>query len=74
MNKGEIAGALLVDSSKAIECNQYDFTIHISFATITDVISKLENDEGLLIKWFKDNGIKPNEDKCKLIVLSNRDI
>ena len=36
---------------------------------INEVISRLENDSALTSKWFSDNCMKLNEDKCHLITL-----
>ena len=40
---------------------------------MTNVINKLESDSILLLKWFRDNGMKPNEDKCKLLISKTDD-
>ena len=45
-----------------------DNTPYTSGATIDDVIKKLENDSVLLFKWFSDNQMKANKDKCHLLV------
>ena len=37
-----------------------------------EIILKLERDANILIKWFQDNGMKLNEDKCKLLILSKK--
>ena len=39
-----------------------------------EVIQNLLNDANLLMKWFDDNGLKLNEGKCKLLILSRRNI
>ena len=39
----------------------------------TEVINKLKHDSEIFIQWFKDNGLKLNEDKCKLIILSKQE-
>ena len=39
-----------------------------------EVIQNLLNDANLLMKWFDDNGLKLNEGKCKLLILSSRNI
>ena len=36
--------------------------------TIDEVISKLENDSCILIKWFEANYLKPNPDKWRLLL------
>ena len=44
------------------------------FATcdsIYDVIKTLENDSIKLFKWFSDNKMKGNKDKCHLLMSTN---
>ena len=38
---------------------------------IDEVINMLENDSIQLFKWFSDNQMKANKDKCHLIVSNN---
>ena len=38
-----------------------------------EVIKKLDHDSRIFIKWFKDNGLILNEEKCKFIILSNQE-
>ena len=37
------------------------------------LISIIENDSSILIKWFNDNYLKLNEDKCKLLITKHND-
>ena len=37
------------------------------------LISIIENDYSILIKWFNDNYLKLNEDKCKLLITKHND-
>ena len=41
-------------------------------STIESVISVLENDAAILIRWFHNNYLKMNEDKCHLLI-TNQD-
>ena len=40
---------------------------------IETLISIIEKDASILIKWFKDNYLKLNEDKCKLLITKHND-
>ena len=44
------------------------------FDSIEDVIRILENDSVKLFKWFSDNMMKANKDKCHLIVGTNEHV
>ena len=46
-------------------------TRYVLSDSIDDVIRTLENDSIKLFKWFSDNMMKANKDKCHLIVSSN---
>ena len=37
------------------------------------LINIIENDSSILIKWFNDNYLKLNEDKCKLLIAKHND-
>ena len=47
----------------ANDCSPYEFN-----GSIDEVILKLENDAAILIKWYKNNYLKPNPDKWHLIL------
>ena len=47
--------------------------MYVFGSNVTNVINKLESDSILLLKWFRDNGMKPNEDKCKLFISKTND-
>ena len=47
-----------------------DTTLFTSDRDISRLISRLESDSALSSKWFHDNYMKLNEDKCHLITLS----
>ena len=49
-------------------------TPYVSSDSIEDVIRILENDSIKLFKWFSDNMMKANKDKCHLIVSSNEHV
>ena len=49
-------------------------TPYISSDSIEDIIRILENDSIKLFKWFSDNMMKANKDKCHLIVSSNKHV
>ena len=40
---------------------------------VDSVIKTLENDATILIKWFDDNYLKMNEDKCHLLLTTHKD-
>ena len=48
-----------------------DNTPYVEGNNIDEVISMLENDSIQLFKWFSDNQMKANKDKCHLIVSNN---
>ena len=50
-----------------------DNTPFVCCSNETEVINKLKHDAEIFIQWFKDNGLKLNEDKCKLIILSKQE-
>ena len=49
-------------------------TPYVSAGTINEVIKRLETASVKLLKWFPDNQIKVNQDKCHLIVNENENI
>ena len=51
-----------------------DSTLYVSSDSIVDLIRILENDSIKLFKWFSDNMMKANKDKCHLIVSSNEHV
>ena len=50
-----------------------DNTPFVCCSNGTAVISKRKHDAKIFIQWFKDNGLKQNEDKCKLITFSKQE-
>ena len=48
-------------------------TLYVCCSNETEVINKLKHDAEIFIQWFKDNGLKQNKDKCKLIILSKQE-
>ena len=51
-----------------------DNTVHVLSDIIEDIIRILENNFIKLFKWFSDNMMKVNKDKCDLIVSSNEHV
>ena len=51
-----------------------DNTTYITADTIDEVIKRLEAASGKLFKWFADNQMKANQDKCHLIVSKNENV
>ena len=49
-------------------------TPYVSSDSIEDVTRILENDSINLFKWFSDNMMKVNKDKCHFIVSSNEHV
>ena len=82
--QGSILGPLLFNiflcdmffAMKDIDFASYadDNTPYVSSDSIEDVIRILENDSIKLFKWFSDNMMKANKDKCHLIVSSNEHV
>ena len=81
--QGSILGPLLFNIfindiflfTKVTKITNYadDNTPYVCGPNVTNVINKLESDSILLLKWFRDNGMKPNEDKCKLLISKTDD-
>ena len=81
--QGSILGPLLFNIfindiflfTKATKITNYadDKTPYVCGSNVTNVVIKLESDSILLLKWFRDNGMKPNEDKCKLLIRKTDD-
>ena len=51
-----------------------DNTPYVSADTIDEVIKRLETASVKLFKWFADNQMKANQDKCHLIVSKNENV
>ena len=47
-------------------------TQYVEGSNIDEVITILENDSVQLFKWFSDNHLKANKDKCHLISNSEK--
>ena len=45
----------------------HDNTRYVEAKNIDEVITILENDSIQLLKWFSDNQMKDNKDKCHLV-------
>ena len=48
--------------------------MYVSADTIDEVIKRLETASVNLFKWFSDNQMKANQDKCHLIVSKNEKV
>ena len=54
-------------------CNYADdTTIYTYNKNLDNIVHKLENDSTIALKWFTDNFMKLNADKCHLLVLGQR--
>ena len=51
-----------------------DNTPYVEGDNIDEVIKKLENDSIRLFKWFSDNQMKANKDKCHLVTSTNNKV
>ena len=40
---------------------------------IPSLVEDIETDAAILIKWFRDNYLKTNEDKCHLLITNQAD-
>ena len=63
------------------ELSQTDFASYANGNTpyakadnIDEVITILENDSIQLFKWFSDNQMKANKDKCNLVISNNKKV
>ena len=50
-----------------------DNTLYTVNKNITDLLKILENETIEILDWFRKNEMKPNNDKCHLIVCNNKD-
>ena len=48
-----------------------DNTVYTIKNNIGDLLKTLENETSLILEWFRMNEMKPNDDKCHLIVCSH---
>ena len=51
-----------------------DNTLYVSADTIDEVIKRLQIASVKLFKWFADNQMKVNQDKCHLIISKNENV
>ena len=51
-----------------------DNTPYVGANNIDEVITILENDSVQLFKWFSDNQMKANKDKCHLVISNNEKV
>ena len=81
--QGSILGPLLFNiflndiffSIKDISIANYadDNTTYANDKNVTGLLNKLEKETTILLEWFKVNEMKPNADKCHLLVINNTD-
>ena len=50
-----------------------DNTPYAIETNITSLVGDIETDAAILIKWFRDNYLKMNEDKCHLLITNQED-
>ena len=50
-----------------------DNTTYANEKNVTNLLKVLENETSILLEWFKVNEMKPNEDKCHLLVINKQD-
>ena len=53
-------------------CNYADDTLFVCYESLEMVVSKLEHDSYFAICWFERNSMKPNTDKCHLLITGNK--
>ena len=51
-----------------------DNTAYSISDTLEGLLTNLEGETSILLKWFQDNEMKPNEDKCHLFVVNTEDV
>ena len=51
-----------------------DNTLYTVSENITHLLSILENETNLILDWFRKNEMKPNADKCHLIVCTQEKV
>ncbi len=51
-----------------------DNTLYTVSKTITELLNTLENETTLILDWFRKNEMKPNDDKCHLIVCNEDNV
>ena len=51
-----------------------DSTPYVDADDIDEVITILENDSIQLFKWFSDNQMKANKDKCHVVISNNEKV
>ena len=54
-------------------CNYADdTTIFASHPDLDTIIKQLEKDSSVIVKWFSDNFLKLNDDKCHLMIFGEK--
>ena len=51
-----------------------DNTLYATDKNVTSLLETLEIETNILLKWFRVNEMKPNEDKCHLLVINQENV
>ena len=51
-----------------------DNTPYVEANNVDEVITTLKNDSVPLLKWFPDNKMKTNKNKCHLVIINNKEV
>ena len=80
--QGSVLGPLLFNlfvndifwfSHRTKICNYADdITIFAYHPDLDTIIKQLEKDSSVLVKWFSDNFLKLNDDKCHLMIFGDK--
>ena len=55
------------------DCNYADdTTIYTCNSDLENIINRLEMDSSILVKWFSENYMKLNEEKCHFMIFGNK--
>ena len=51
-----------------------DNTVYSVSENITHLLNTLERETTLILEWFRKNEMKPDDDKCHLIICNQEDV